>query len=97
MESRSIPLLVGSQIYPLITTLDDEKLDVVYKILRDTVAATPPTLAQDQRLFIASIKLADDLVNITQRMEDILALVGINEPERAEDSSEDKPEGEASA
>ncbi|GHV30473.1 hypothetical protein FACS1894167_11360 [Synergistales bacterium] len=96
MESRSVPLLVGSQIYPLITTLDDEKLDVVYKILRDTVAATPPTLAQDQRLFIASIKLADDLVNITRRMEAILALVGINEPERAEDYSGES-ESEASS
>jgi hypothetical protein len=73
MESRSVPLLVGNKSYPLRTSLDDEKLRVVYGVLRDAVAATPATFEQDQRLFIASIQLADALVNVMSRLENILS------------------------
>jgi hypothetical protein len=73
MESRSIPLLVGNKSYPLLTSLDDEKLRVVYSVLKDAMASTPQTFEQDQRLFIACIKLADALVNASARLENILA------------------------
>ncbi|MDR3254231.1 MAG: cell division protein ZapA [Synergistaceae bacterium] len=73
IESRSVPLLLGNKSYALRTSLDDDKLRVVYGVLRDAVAATPSTFEQDQRLFIASIQLADALVNVTSRLEGILS------------------------
>ncbi|MDR1943229.1 MAG: hypothetical protein LBQ19_00240 [Synergistaceae bacterium] len=73
MESRSVPLLVGNKSYPLLTSLDDEKLKIVYGVLKDVVASTPGTFEQDQRLFIACIKLADALVNISTRLDGILS------------------------
>jgi hypothetical protein len=73
MESRSVPLLVGNKSYPLLTTLDEEKLKAVYGVLRDVVASTPQALEQDQKLFIAGIILADALVNLTTRLEDIIS------------------------
>jgi hypothetical protein len=72
MERRSIPLLVGNKSYPLLTSLDDEKLRVVYGVLKDAVASTPQTFEQDQRLFIACIQLADALVNASARLDGIL-------------------------
>jgi hypothetical protein len=87
MESRSIPLLVGNKSYPLLTTLDDEKLGVVYGVLKDAIASTPQTFDQDQRLFIACIRLADALVNTSSRLDGILSVLsgdggGIGEKER---------------
>jgi hypothetical protein len=73
MGNRSVPLLIGNKSYPLLTSLDEEKLKVVYGVLREAVATTPQTFEQDQRLFIASIKLADELVNVTLRLENILS------------------------
>ncbi|MDR0616142.1 MAG: hypothetical protein LBG29_04975 [Synergistaceae bacterium] len=73
MESRSIPLLVGNKSYPLLTSLDDEKLRIVYAVLKDAMASTPQTFEQDQRLFIACIQLADALVNISSRLDNILS------------------------
>ncbi|MDR1019866.1 MAG: hypothetical protein LBL73_03825 [Synergistaceae bacterium] len=75
MESRSIPLLVGNKSYPLLTTLDDEKLRVVYGVLKDAIASTPQTFDQDQRLFIACIRLADALVNTSLRLDGILSVL----------------------
>ncbi|MDR0649334.1 MAG: hypothetical protein LBF92_08385 [Synergistaceae bacterium] len=73
MESRSVPLLVGNKSYPLLTSLDDEKLKVVYDVLKDAVASTPLTFDQDQRLFLACIRLADALVNTSLRLDGILS------------------------
>jgi hypothetical protein len=86
MESRSVPLLVGNKSYPLLTSLDDEKLRVVYGVLRDVVASTPQTFEQDQRLFIACIKLADALVNMTSRIENIVS--GLPDDLKCEDKEE---------
>ncbi|MDR1515710.1 MAG: hypothetical protein LBS45_08445 [Synergistaceae bacterium] len=72
MERRSIPLLVGNKTYPLLTSLDDDKLRVVYGVLKDAMASTPQAFEQDQRLFIACIQLADALVNASARLDGIL-------------------------
>jgi hypothetical protein len=80
MENRSVPLVVGNKSYPLLTSLDEKKLKAVYEILRDVVDATPQTLDQDQRLFIACMTLSDAFVSVASRLEKILSeRIGVGE------------------
>lgn len=71
MEPRRVTLLVGRKSYNLKTSLDDDKLRDVYEVLHDVVALTDPAMDQDERLFLAGITMANELLSIRDRMKKI--------------------------
>lgn len=75
MEPRHVSLLVGKRSYNILTSLDERSLREVYAVLHDAVADTNPSMDQDERLFIAAITLANDMVAISDRVDRMTKLI----------------------
>lgn len=75
MEPRSAFLLVGKKSYSLRTTLDEASLKEVYGVLHDAVAQTDPAMEQDERLFLASISLANEIVDLQSKLDEIASML----------------------
>lgn len=69
MEQRHVSLLVGKKSYNILSKLDEAELRDVYGIVHDMAAATDPALDQDERLFIVSMTLANELTTLAKRIE----------------------------
>lgn len=69
MDSRRVSLLVGRKSYNILTPLDEESLRDVYGMVHDIAAETDPSTDQDERLFIVSMTLANELVAISRRID----------------------------
>ena len=75
MEQRRVSLLVGRKSYNILTSLDEETLKEVYEVLHDAAATTDPAMDQDERLFLASMSLANELVALSRRVETMTNLI----------------------
>lgn len=72
METRRVSLLVGKQSYDLRTSMTEDRLGRVSRLLADVMATTDPRLQQDERLFLSSLILASSLEQTRERLEQIL-------------------------
>ncbi len=69
MKQRRVSLLAGRKSYNILTALDEDTLKEVYDVLHDAAAATDPAMDQDERLFLASMNLANELVALSRRVK----------------------------
>ena len=72
MEKRRISLLVGKKSYNVLTSLDDDKLRAVNDVLQDIMSNIDPAIEQEERLFLACVTIARELVETTSRLENML-------------------------
>lgn len=75
MEQRRVSLLVGRKSYNILTSLDEDTLKEVYDVLHDAAAATDPAMDQDERLFLASMSLANELIALSGRVDRMTRLI----------------------
>lgn len=75
MEPRHASLLVGKKSYRILTSLDEPSLREVYEVLRDAVADTDPAMEQDERLFLAAITLANELITISDSVGRMTSMI----------------------
>jgi hypothetical protein len=75
MEQRRVSLLVGRKSYNILTSVDEDTLKEVYEVLHDAAAATDPAMDQDERLFLALMTLANELVELSRRVSSMTNLV----------------------
>lgn len=71
MGTRNVSLLVGNRTYSLVTSLDDDRLNEVASLLHDVISTTDARMLQDERLFLASLKLASSLVSISAKLDNL--------------------------
>lgn len=76
MEQRRVSLLVGRKSYNILTSLEDDMLKDVYDVLHDAAAATDPAMDQDERLFLAGMSLANEIVTLHRHIEKMAAIIG---------------------
>lgn len=75
MDPRRVPLLIGRRSYNIRTSLDENTLRDVYGVLHEAVGETDPSMEQDERLFIAAMKLANDLVEMSDALARMTRIV----------------------
>lgn len=75
MEQRRVSLLVGRKSYNILTSLEDSMLKEVYEVLHDAAAVTDASMDQDERLFLAGMSLANEIVSLHRRNEKIMAII----------------------
>lgn len=75
MDQRRVSLLVGRKSYNILTSLDEDTLKEVYEVLHDAAAATDPAMDQDERLFLASMSLANELAVLSRRVRAMTNLI----------------------
>lgn len=76
MEQRHVSLLVGRKSYNILTVLDEAALRDVYGLVHDVAAETDPSMDQDERLFIVSMTLANELVSLAKRVGEMEKKLG---------------------
>lgn len=79
MGTRNVSLLVGNRTYNLVTSLDDDRLNEVASLLHDVVSTTDARMLQDERLFLASLKLASSLISISAKLDSLTNGTAIDE------------------
>jgi hypothetical protein len=75
MKQRRVSLLVGKKSYNILTSVDDDTLKEVYDVLHDAAAATDPAMDQDERLFLASMTLANEVVELSRHVRSMTGLI----------------------
>ncbi len=75
MKQRRVSLLAGRKSYNILTSLDEDTLKEVYDVLHDAAAATDPAMDQDERLFLASMTLANELVSLSRHVKTMTNLI----------------------
>lgn len=76
MEQRHVSLLVGRKSYNILTVLDEAALRDVYGLVHDIAAKTDTSMDQDERLFIVSMTLANELVSLAGRIGEMEKQLG---------------------
>ena len=60
--------LVGRQRYTLTTALDEERFVRIVSSIQELVSSFPPTLSQEERLFLALMSFSHELDDIKCRL-----------------------------
>lgn len=63
--------LVGRQRYTLTTALDEERFVRIVSVIQELVSSFPPTLSQEERLFLALMSFAHELDDIKCKIDSI--------------------------
>ena len=63
--------LVGRQRYTLTTALDEERFVRIVSAIQELVSSFPPTLSQEERLFLALMSFSHELDDIKCRIDSI--------------------------
>ena len=63
--------LVGRQRYTLITALDQERFVRIVSAIQELVSSFPPTLSQEERLFLALMSFSHELDDIKCRIDSV--------------------------
>lgn len=61
--------LVGRQRYTLTTALDEERFVRIVSSIQELVSSFPPTLSQEERLFLALMSFSHELDDIKCRID----------------------------
>ncbi len=61
--------LVGRQRYTLTTALDEERFVRIVSAIQELVSSFPPTLSQEERLFLALMSFSHELDDIKCRID----------------------------
>ena len=65
--------LVGRQRYTLTTALDEERFVRIVSAIQELVSSFPPTLSQEERLFLALMSFSHELDDIKCRIDSFTA------------------------
>ena len=63
--------LVGRQRYTLTTALDEERFVRIVSAIQELVSSFPPTLSQEERLFLALMSFSHELDDIKCRIDSL--------------------------
>ena len=63
--------LVGRQRYTLTTALDEERFVRIVSAIQELVSSFPPTLSQEERLFLALMSCSHELDDIKCRIDSV--------------------------
>ncbi|MBP8684510.1 MAG: hypothetical protein KBE18_04170 [Synergistaceae bacterium] len=63
--------LVGRQRYTLTTALDEERFVRIVSAIQELVSSFPPTLSQEERLFLALMSFSHELDDIKCRIDSV--------------------------
>ncbi len=63
--------LVGRQRYTLTTALDEERFVRIVSAIQELVSSFPPTLSQEERLFLALMSYSHELDDIKCRIDSL--------------------------
>ena len=63
--------LVGRQRYTLTTALDEELFVRIVSAIQELVSSFPPTLSQEERLFLALMSFSHELDDIKCRIDSV--------------------------
>jgi hypothetical protein len=63
--------LVGRQRYTLTTALDEERFVRIVSSIQELVSSFPPTLSQEERLFLALMSYSHELDDIKCRIDSL--------------------------
>ncbi|MGD9667313.1 MAG: cell division protein ZapA [Synergistaceae bacterium] len=64
--------LVGRQRYTLTTALDEERFVRIVSAIQELVSTFPPTLSQEERLFLALMSFSHELDDIKCRIDSLI-------------------------
>ncbi|MDO5562501.1 MAG: hypothetical protein Q4F74_02705 [Synergistaceae bacterium] len=74
LEDGRYSFVVGRERYTLATSLDEESFFRVVKTAQEAVKDFPPTLKQEDRLFLALLALSNKIDEVACRIDDLLTL-----------------------
>lgn len=63
--------LVGRQRYTLTTALGEERFVRIVSAIQELVSSFPPTLSQEERLFLALMSFSHELDDIKSRIDSV--------------------------
>ncbi|MDO9543724.1 MAG: hypothetical protein Q7J00_00910 [Synergistaceae bacterium] len=71
MGEGKYSFLVGRQRYTLTTALDEERFVRIVSAIQEMVSSFPPTLSQEERLFLALMSFSHELDDIKCRIDSV--------------------------
>ena len=71
LGERKYSFLVGRQRYTLTTALDEERFVRIVSSIQELVSSFPPTLSQEERLFLALMSFSHELDDIKCRIDSV--------------------------